>query len=412
MLTALWGAQCVMAAAVSTQAADTQQSWVRAWGTAVMAPEELDYYPDLGRSFQDVTLRQVIVTTLAGESLRVLLSNEHGSAPLLVGRAYVARVRRPPDIEVASERPLRFKGQRSVSIPAGAAVYSDPLDWPTAAESALAISLFLPNSTAGSPSTVHEEGWRLGYVSPRGDFAAAASFPGDARLHSYFYVAAVDVRPKRPAAAIVTLGDSITDGTGATPLSGRTWPDNLARRLITVMPGQLSVINMAIGGNRVLHDATGPSAVSRVDHDVFAVPGARYLILLEGINDIAGWPEHPEQNVSAAQLIDGLRELIVRAHAHGLRVIGGTLTPTEGCPDCGGAEGEAIRQAVNEWIRRSQEFDAVVDFDRVVGDRANPRRLAAAYDCGDHLHLSDAGYVAMAQAIDLTFFQDISNRKR
>ena len=378
-------------------------TWVRAWGAALMAPEEFDYYPGLGRSFEDATLRQIIVTTLAGRLLRVLISNAHGSEPLVVGAAHVARAAQAPRIDTGSDRALLFGGQQSVTIPPGAQVYSDPVDLATAAGTMLAVSLYLPRSTADSTSTVHEEGWRIGYLSTRGDFSAAERFPVSARLYSYFYLGAVDVLAARPASAVVTFGDSLTDGTGSTPYSGRTWPDDLARRLQAAHHGELAVVNMAIGGNRLLHDETGPSALSRADRDIFAIPGARFVIIFEGINDLWDWTEHPEQNVTAGQVIDALRELIVRAHAHGVRAIGATVTPSLGCPDCT-AQDEAKRQSVNAWIRNSRKFDAVVDFDRVVRDPSIPARIASRFDCGDHVHLSDAGYAALARAVDLALF--------
>jgi lysophospholipase L1-like esterase len=407
--TLLAAAVLALSAAVATaggakRARTSSEPWVRAWGAAVMAPEEFDYYPDLGRTFRDVTLRQVVVVTLSGRSLRVLISNEYGTQSLLLTQAHVARVATGAQIDGASDRPMLFEGKHSISVPAGAAVFSDPIDLSISAGTPLAVSLYLPHSTEGSPSTVHEEGWRTGYVSKTGDFTGSVVFPVAAQLRSYFYLAAVDVRAGGVAGAIVALGDSITDGTGSTPGAGRTWPDNLARRLARARPGELSVINMAIGGNRLLHPLTGPSGLARSDRDVFAIPGARFLLVLEGINDIAGWPEHPEEDVSAEDVIGALRQLVIRAHAHGLRAIGGTITPTHGCTDCGGSKGEASRQVVNAWIRKGGEFDAVVDFDRAVRDPMDPERLLAAFDCGDHLHLTDAGYAAMANAIDLSLF--------
>jgi lysophospholipase L1-like esterase len=376
--------------------------WLRSWGAAVMAPEEFDYYPGLSRTFQDATIRQVIVTTLGGAALRVGISNEFGTKPLVIGRARVARARTGPRVDPASDRELTFSGARSVIVPAGATLVSDAVDLKTQAGETLAVSLYLPESTAGSTATVHEEGWRTGYLSPTGDFTSRPEFPVEARLVSYFYLAAVDVNVQPGAAAIVVLGDSITDGTGATPRAGRAWPDDLARRLRTQ---NLSVINMGIGGNRLLHPSTGPSALARLNRDVLTVPGLRFLIVLEGINDIAGWPEHPEEDVSAADIEDALREVIDRAHAHGVKVFGGTITATLGCPDCGGPAGEMTRQAVNAWIRHSGAFDAVLDFDRATSDPAERRRLRPEFDSGDHLHPSDAGYQAMADSIDLSIFR-------
>jgi len=377
-----------------------------------MAPEEFDYYPGLERTFADVTLRQFVHTTLAGTSLRVLISNQYGSRPLRIGAASIARADHAGRLDPKTTRPLLFNAQPSISIPAGTALYSDTVQLSTAAHTLLAISVYLPDPTTGSTATVHEEGWLRGQLSQPGDFSSTAALPVAARLYSYFYVAAVDVIPPRAAQALVILGDSLSDGTGSTPWAQRSWPDRLAHRISAAFPGGLAVVNMAIGGNRLLHDSTGPNALSRADRDVFAVPGVHYVFVLEGINDIGGWPGHPDEDVSAAQLCAGLHQLLTAAHARGLRAIVGTLTPTEGCMDCGGTQGEAIRQSVNNWIRSSHEFDAVVDFDRVVRDPMHPRRLSAAFDSGDHLHLSDAGYAAMARALDLELFADSVNERQ
>ena len=369
-----------------------------------MAPEEVDYYPDLGRSFDGVTLRQVAVATLGGSALRVSISNQYGQHPLLIRHVHVALARERAQIDPASDRELTFSGRQSVAVPPGAEVMSDAVRFETFAGGALAISFYLPHSTSGSTASVHEQGWRTGYVSPRGDYSGAADFTVAAELHDYFFLAAIDESARQPAAAVVALGDSITDGTGATPDAGRSWPDVLARRLAGRGPVALSVVNMGIGGNRLLHASTGPSALSRVDRDVFAVPGVRFVILFEGINDIAGWPGHPEEDVTAADIELALDQLAARAHVHALRVLVATITPTLGCPDCGGPAGEVIRQTVNAWIRHSESFDGVIDFDRVLRDPADPRRIRPEFDSGDHLHPSDAGYRAMAESVDLRLF--------
>jgi lysophospholipase L1-like esterase len=395
----------LLAAAHSEVVPSQVEHWVRSWAAALMAPEELDYYPGLARTFHDVTIRQVIVTRLGGETVRVSISNEYGTRPLVIGRAHIARASSGARIDLTTDRELTFSGEHSVSVPAGAALTSDVVALKVLAGNTLAISLYLPQSTEGSTSTVHEEGWRTGYVSPTGDFTSQASFPVAAELGSYFYLAALDVSAPPAAAAIIALGDSITDGTGATHGADRTWPDNLAKRLNAAGVRNVSIINMGIGGNRLLHAAIGPSALARINRDVFAVPGARYLIVLEGINDIAGWPGHPEEDVTAADIEAALRETIHRAHLRGLRVLGGTITPTLGCPDCGGPAGEMTRQAVNTWIRESGSFDGVCDFDRAIRDPLEPRRLRPEFDSGDHLHPSDAGYHAMAEVIDLSAFR-------
>ena len=397
-------------AATSTPNASPIQiaRWVRSWGAAIMAAESFDDYPGLARVYRDVTLRQLVVTTVAGRHLRVLLSNEYGSRPLVIGRAHVARSGGGPSIDAGSDRELHFSGRTSVSIPVGVALVSDPVDLETMPGTILSISVYLPGSTEGTVATVHEEGWRTGYVSSTGDHVAAAAFPVEAELHSYFYLSAIDV-DATGAAAIVALGDSITDGTGSTAGADRAWPNDLARRLNAALPGRFAVINMGIGSNRMLHSPTGPSTLQRVDRDVFAVPGARFVIVFEGINDIgdAEWLARPEEDVSADDLIDAYRQIIDRAHEHGMVVLGGTLTPSGGSQYQGfnSPISEAKRVAVNAWIRNGGAFDAVLDFDRTIRDPADPTRLRPAYDSGDHLHPNDAGYQAMVDAIDLSVFQ-------
>jgi len=374
-----------------------------------MAPEQFDFYPGLARSFHDVTLRQSLIVTLPGRRLRVWLSNEFGTRPLVIGAAHIARAATGPTIEPDSDRALTFGGHPGVTIPPGAAVVSDVAELDVARGKRLSVSVHLPLSTEGSTSTVHEDALRTNYVSPSGDFTASESFPVDAELHSYYYLAGVDVEAPLSAGALVALGDSITDGYGATPGAGHTWPDELARRLASHGTVSTSVLNMGIGGNRLLHDLTGPAALARINRDLFAIPAVRFLVILEGINDIGGAEllARPEEEVSADDLTGAFRQLISRAHEHGIKVIGATLTPTGGCRyiSYDSPASEAKRQAVNAWIRDSRSFDAVVDFDRAIRDPDKLSRLKPEYDSGDHLHPNDAGYGAMANAFDLSLLR-------
>jgi lysophospholipase L1-like esterase len=383
--------------------------WVRSWGAAMMAPEQFDYYPGLARTFHDVTLRQRVVATLPGRRLRVWFSNQFGTRPLAIGAAHLALADSGPGIVPGTDRELRFSGRAALSVPAGVAVVSDVVELEALAGAALAVSLYLPRSTEGSPSSVHEQGWRFGQVSKPGNFVARAALPVDVQLGSYFYLSGVDVEAPASAGAIVALGDSITDGSGSTPGAGRSWPEALARRLAASDPDRLAVINMGIGGNRLLYARTGASALERIDRDLFALPGVRYLILFEGINDIGGaeWFARPEEEVTAEDLIGALRQLTDRAHQHGMRVIGATLTPSGGSPDRGydSPSGEAKRQAVNAWIRETNALDGVIDFDKAIRDPTLPSRIKPDYDSGDHLHPGDAGYAAMAECIEAGLFR-------
>jgi lysophospholipase L1-like esterase len=383
--------------------------WVRSWGAALMAPENFEDYPGLGRSFHDVTLRQRVVMTVSGHRLRVWFSNQYGNRPLAIGEAHVAHGAADSLIVPGTDRALAFWGRAGISVPPGATVVSDPIELNTSAGTLLAVSLYLPRSTEGSTSTVHQAAWRVSYVSPAGNFTRADSFPVAATLPSHFYIAGVDIEASESVGVIVALGDSVTDGSGSTPGAGHSWPETLARRFAVEPGSPLAVLNMGIGGNRLLHDLTGPSALVRFNRDVLSIPGVRFVLVLEGINDIGGaeWFARPEEDVSADDIISALRQIIAQAHDHGIRVIGGTLTPSAGSLDVGydSPLGEAKRQAVNAWIRNGREFDSIIDFDRVIRDPKIPSRIKPEYDSGDHLHPSDAGYAAMAGALDRSVFE-------
>jgi lysophospholipase L1-like esterase len=282
----------------------------------------------------------------------------------------------------------------------------------------IAVSLFLPEKTTGS--TMHFWGQHDTYVSESGDFTAKSEMPVASKNNWWYFLADVELRAPSQTGATVTLGDSITDGAGAKQGDYADWPDMLANRLAgeRQLPG-LAVVNEGIGGNRVLYDGAGVNALARFDRDVLAQPGVVNLIVLEGINDI-GWPhmkprlpngtivkETPftHEVVSAEDLITGLRQIIERAHQHGIKVFGATLTPYEGA-DYYSEDGEAMRLAVNQWIRTGGAFDGVFDFDAAVRDPSHPSQFREGYHSGDHLHPSAAGYKAMADAIDLTILTD------
>jgi lysophospholipase L1-like esterase len=290
---------------------------------------------------------------------------------------------------------------------------SDPADLTVPDFSELAIDFFLPDDTSAShsPVTTHPASWQTGYVSPPGNHAGAASMPVQSTTRyrradglesaTWFFLARVEVPAAERAGAIVTIGDSITDGTGSGLDAGNRWPDHLARRLARAGMG-LAVLNAGIGGNRILVEGNGPSALARFDRDVLSQPGVTHVIVLEGINDIG--QARANASPSGADLIAAHRTLVERAHARGLRIFGATLTPFEGA-NYWTAEGEAKRQQLNEWIRTAKVYDGVFDFDAAVRDPAHPAKLQARYDPGDHLHLNAAGYQAVADTIDLALFR-------
>lgn len=353
------------------------------------------------------TVRQILRTSLGGERVRVRFSNAYGTSPLVIGSAHVALSTGGASIAPASDRTLKFNGSPTISIPAGALAVSDPVKLDIPAPADLAVSIYLPGNVV--PATQHSLGTQTNHISVPGDFTGAGTLAAST-TQAYYFLSGVEVRASKKARAIVALGDSITDGFASSVDANRRWPNRLAERLqASHGKSRLAVLNAGISGNRVLHDFIGTNALARLDRDALVQSGAKYLIVLEGINDIGipGLFGLPAEQVSAEQIIQGHRQIIDRARALGLKVYGGTLTPFEGFfPGYYTVAGEAKRQAVNHWIRTSKAYDAVIDFDKVVRDPSNPTRFLPAYDSGDHLHPGDAGYRAMADSIDLGLFRD------
>jgi lysophospholipase L1-like esterase len=372
------------------------------------APTSIQAPPPPPLRLNNQTLRQVVHTTIGGNRVRVVLSNVFGTAPLAIGAASLALRSSDAAVVAGSSRPLTFGSRPSTTIPAGAVVVSDPVALAVPAAADLAIDLFLPmnSDTWSAPLTIHNTGLQTNYLSPEGDHTGKAFTPAST-MTSWFLLARVEVTAPASSRAVVAIGDSITDGTRSTTDTNNRWPDALARRLQSQSSTRdISVLNVGIGGNRLIAESVphfGINALARFDRDVLAQPGVAYVVVLEGINDI-GMGLRGTAGPSAADLIAAHGQLVERAHAKGLKIFGGTLLPFEGAAYFN-PEGEAKRQAVNEWIRTSKVYDAVIDFDAAVRDPKNPTRLLPAYDSGDKLHPSDAGYKAMAEAIDLKLFK-------
>jgi lysophospholipase L1-like esterase len=388
------------AATAARQERDVQ--WVGAWGAA----------PDSkGPSIAGSTVRQIVRTSLAGSRIRLRLSNRFGSGPVTLGPVRVASHTAAGAILPSSDRAVTFGGARVATLARGEDALSDPVDLAVPALARLAVTLHVPAGTGNS--TIHGVANQTAYFLP-GDSTAVPVFPSGDPEASRYFLTGVEVEAVRGSAAIVVLGDSITDGVGSTVDGDARWPDALATRLQAERAtASIAVVNAGIAGNRILNDARppfiGPSSLSRFDRDVLETPGLRWIILLQGSNDISGADmlTTPQDRVSARQIIDGMQALIARAHARGVRILGGTLLPREGVqkPFVSTDAGREKRRALNTWIRTAGAFDGVIDFERVMGDPARPDRLNPAFDSGDHLHPNDAGYAAMAAAVDPRLFK-------
>jgi len=385
-----------------------QSNWVGSWAAAQQLPEPQN---SLGLDeLRDATLRQVVHLSIGGTQLRVHLSNRFGAAPLHFASVHIARATSPASgrIDPLTDKALNFSRRPDVTVPAGAEYLSDPISFPAAALSDLAITIHFDVSPSGQ--TGHPGSRATSYLA-QGNLVSAAELPQPKKVEHWYFIAAVDVAVSPRAAVVVALGDSITDGHGSTTDGNDRWPDLLAKRLqADPATRSVAVLNEGIGGNRLLLNGLGPNGLARLDNDALAPAGVRYLIVLEGINDLGmllrdGEVSKVEQEALVYRIISAYEQIIARAHAHGILAIGATLLPFVGSEFYHpGADAEADRQTINQWIRTPGHFDAFIDFDKVTRDPEHPDRLRAALDCGDHLHPSPAGYAAMAEAIPLSLF--------
>jgi lysophospholipase L1-like esterase len=386
-----------------------QQSprWFASWAPsnfAAPAPPPRDSV-DRVPTYVDRTLRQIVRVTLGGDRVRIRLTNEYGERPLVIGAARIAVRDSGAAIRGATDRAVTFGGRATVTLRPGAFVTSDAVDLRVPDLTDLAISLWVQDTIRAT--TRHAAAHQRSYVSARGDFTSAAILKPDTIITQWLWLAGVDVTNPAATGVIVAIGNSITDGTGATLDANTRWPDVLARRLLTSSEPLKGVVNAGIGGNRVLSPAAGPSALARFDRDVLMQPGVTHVVLLEGINDLGRGTATPDPRDSLAvdDILFGYHQLIARAHERGLIIYGATLTPIGGMNRPTTAAVDAKRRAINEWIRTSGMFDGVIDFEAATRDPAQPDRFLPAYDSGDHLHPSDAGYKAMGEAIDLALFR-------
>jgi lysophospholipase L1-like esterase len=390
----------------SAYAAAKHDAWVGTWVAAPIAePNEHNAFAE------ETTLRQYVHVSLGGSSIRIVLTNEFGDSDLKIDGASIALPAtatgdgyvQDGSLKLGSAKPVLFGGQSGITIAPGALAVSDPIALPLLSLSDIAVTLFIPGQHIGTIS-LHEAAHQTN-LSAAGNQLTAENLDKPTVNHSWYFLKGVQVETATRG-AVVCFGDSTTDGSASRTDANHRWPDILAARLHTEKKtADLAVMNEGIGGNRVLHDKAGPSALARFDRDVLAQPNVRYVIVLEGINDIGhiAHPKLPGDLITADDLIEGYKQLIERAHAHGIKIYGATLTPYGGA-GYASVQGQEVRDKVNAFIRTGGAFDGAIDFDKATQDPANPQQFLSIYDSGDHLHPSDAGYKAMGDAIDLTLF--------
>jgi lysophospholipase L1-like esterase len=392
------------------------QKWVNTWTAMPQLTEPANMppppYTQENLVFADSTLRQTMRVSVGGQTMRLRFSNAFGGTALPItgvsvavpagGQAGVSA------IQAGSARPVTFHGKPAVDVPVGAQVVSDPIDFALAPRTNVTVTMYLAKGQATNNITSHPGSRTTSYMVT-GNHIGDSDLPGAASTTHWYFLSGAEVLTRRASGGVVMLGDSLTDGRGSTPNMNNRWPDQLLDRL-QARPGTdgIAVLNQAAGGNRVLNDGLGPNALARLDRDVLAQSGVRWLIVFEGINDIgtAATGDGPQQKV-AQDLIDAYEQIITRAHAQDIRVYGATLLPFAGnslYDDPTGSR-EAARQTVNRWIRTSHEFDAVIDFDAVTRDPADVQRLLPSVDEGDHLHLNPNGYKVLADAVPATLLR-------
>lgn len=392
----------VFSGAVSYAQEHSDSRWVTTWATS---PSTLPGIEADEAVVEDQTLRLIVHTSVGGSGLRLRLSNYHGDRPMHIGAASIALHSEGSSIQAGSSRSIRFGGRESITIARGAVVISDPLAFDVPALSNLSVSLYLPE--ASGFLTAHALSNQTNYISEPGNHVASANLPVATESPAWNLLTAIDVINDDDATAIATVGDSITDGWGSTDSANQRWPNHFARRLSAeTNVGNFAVVNAGISGNRVTTGGStlfGQNLQARFERDVLALSKVSHMVLMEGINDIGMSATGGSELVSANEVIAGYRQIITRAHAAGIKIIGATLTPYQGAAYYS-PEGESVRQAVNDFIRNGGEFDGVIDFDKAVQDPDNPARLLPSFT-EDNLHPNDAGYKVMADSINLELFR-------
>ena len=393
--------------------AASPNAWIATWATSPQSGTPDPREPLL--NIDNQTVRERVRASIGGSQIRLRFSNEFGSSPLLIGAATVAIPKDASTIKEESIRNVTFEGRNSIEIPAGAPVLSDPISLQLTPGAEISISIYFPNRL--TTPTLHAFAFKRAVVSQHGDFTHERKIDPAALSTASILVTAVLVPAQPSNRLVVAFGDSISDGDGSTVDADNNYPNNLIRRIAKTSNGStLAVVNEGIVGNRLLRDSEifGVSALARFDRDALVLPGVTHIVLLEGINDIGfvgakmdgQYLADPAETRSAQDIIDAYRQLISRAHARGIKVIGATITPCEGVdiPGYYSDAKETVRETINKWIRTGGAFDGIIDFDAVVRDPDHPTRLLPKFASKDHLHPNDAGYKAMADSIDLALF--------
>lgn len=378
------------------------EHWVGTWTTT---PAMND-----GAAFNNQTIRMYARLSVGGDKLRIRLSNAYGARSLTVGAVHVGIGEQGGRIAASSDRKVTFAGTAGTTIAAGSYAVSDPVSLQLRPLADVAVSVYLPDNVSATAGITGRYARQTHYLSTSGDFTGVTTMPVARVLDQWFFLSGIDVVASPETGGLVAFGDSLTDANLSTLDAHCRYPDQVARKLSERRAGRLmGVMNQGLGGNRILHDLSGDSGLRRFDRDVLAQPGVTHVIVHLGLNDIFNWNTKPEEEVTPDQMIAGLKQLALRARTKDLRVYGGTLVPFENQtfrPSVPKPEREKTRQEVNEWIRESGgAFDGVIDFDKAVGDPGDPARILPAYDSGDHLHPSDAGYNKMGDAVDLALFE-------
>ena len=385
-------------AAPQTDKADDEK-WVGTWASSPQPVDSSVTPPN--PDFADTTLRQIVHVSVGGTRIRVRFSNAFGKSALWITSAHVAKPLANGSVDPASDRPLTFAQKSSVTIPAGALIVSDPLPLDLPPLSDLAVTMHVKGSPDGI--TTHA-GARASSYFTQGAAVTEATLPSPQTAEHWYFLNGIDVEAAKSPSAVLILGDSITDGRGSTMNGNTRWTDNLARRLhANKRTKNIGVLNQGIGGNRLLRDGLGPNALARFDRDVLTQTSVRWLIVLEGVNDLGTCSTNCDLEQLTHDILQAYQQIIMRAHSHHIRVYGGTILPFKGS-SYSTPETERARQAVNQWIRESGWFDAVLDFEAATRDPQDPTHLALSKDSGDHLHPSNAGYQALADSINLKLF--------